>query len=126
MDAIFDDFKRAYGSGLGYDLSMTLSPVAPPDQPNRLRAFHRSTNVATARKDFQYRIMWDKSNGFMVEADEGNGWVEIYFAYWKAIGEILKAEQAARTNAKVGFFRVNSFHDGYHKVPALSLWGCLT
>lgn len=103
MDAIFEDFKRAYGSGLGYDISMTLSPIAPPDQPNRLRAFYRSTNFASAKRDFQYRVLWDKSNGFVLGADEGNGWVEIYFAYWKAIGEILNAEEATQTNAKVGW-----------------------
>jgi hypothetical protein len=102
MDIVFGDFKRAYGDGLGYDLSMTLSPVAPPDQPNRLRAFFRSTNYQSAKKDFQYRIMWDKSNGFIFGADEGNGWVEIYLAYWKAVGEILAAEEATQTNAKVG------------------------
>jgi hypothetical protein len=102
MDAVFDAFKRAFNDGLGYDLSMTLSPVAPPDQPGRLVAFYRSTNFATAKKDFQYRIIWDKANGFAIEADQGNGWVDLYVAYWKAVGEILKAEEATRTKAKVG------------------------
>ena len=109
MDAVFGDFKEAYGNGLGYELAMTLSPIPPPHQPNRLRAFFRSTNHQSAKKDFQYRVMWDKSNGFQLEADEGNGWVELYLAYWKATGEILAAEEAMQKNGKVGRFLVNDF-----------------
>lgn len=106
MDSFFGDFKHAYNNGLGYDLSMTLSPIAPRNQPDRLRAFYRNTNVSTAKKDFQYRIIWDKANGFAIEADQGNGWVDLYFAYWKAVGEILKAEDATRSKAKVGLFLI--------------------
>lgn len=102
MDPIFDDFIRAYTDGNGYDLSLTLSPIAPPNQPNRLRAFYRSTNFASVQKDFQYRILWDNSKDFQIDPEEGSGWVEIFVAYWKAVGEIVNAEEAARTNTKVG------------------------
>jgi len=101
MDPIFDDFRKAYEEGNGYDLSMTLSPVDPDDQPDRLYKFFRSTNFAQVKKDLQYRILYDNAAPFKLPAEEGNGWVEVYLAYWKAVGEILNAENAPKSNAKV-------------------------
>ncbi|KAE8448509.1 COP9 signalosome complex subunit 8 [Mollisiaceae sp. DMI_Dod_QoI] len=92
MDIIFEDFRKAYGEGNGYDLSMTLSPVAPDSQPDRLSKFYRSTNFAHVQKDFKYRILHDMSSPFKLPAEEGNGWVEVYHTYWKAVGELLSAE----------------------------------
>lgn len=101
MDRFFNEFKEAYGNGDGYGLSMTLSPVDPSSQPNRLSSFFRSTNVASAVKDFRYRILYDNSSAFRLSHEEGNGWVDIYFAYWKAVGEILKAGNSTQANEKV-------------------------
>src|SRR6187402_1332351 len=101
MDAVFADFGKAYGEGNGYDLSMTLSPVAPASDPERLNNFYQSTNHAHVQKDFKYRILHDNTSPFKLPPEEGNGWAEVYVAYWKAIGEILKAEAASATNAKV-------------------------
>lgn len=101
MDSFFEAFKEAYAKGDGYGLSMTLSPVDTSSQPNRLSSFFRSTNAASAVKDFKYRILYDNSNPFKLTQEEGNGWVEVYFAFWKVAGEILKAEAAAKANEKV-------------------------
>jgi hypothetical protein len=101
MDPIFEGFKKAYEEGNGYDLSMTLSPVDPNNEPNRLYKFFRSTNFAQVKKDFQYRILYDSATPFKLPAEEGSGWVEVYLAYWKAVGEILNAENVPKSNAKV-------------------------
>ena len=101
MDPVFEDFRKAYEEGNGYDLSLTLSPVSPPSKPDRLYAFYRSTNFASVKNDFKYRILYDDTSPFKLPAEEGNGWVEVYFAYWKAVGEIVNAEAATRNNAKV-------------------------
>ncbi|KAN0094062.1 hypothetical protein V8E51_017246 [Hyaloscypha variabilis] len=106
MDPIFDDFRKAYEEGNGYDLSMTLSPVDPDDQPDRLYKFFRSTNFAQVKKDLQYRILYDNATPFKLPAEEGNGWVEVYLAYWKAVGEILNAENAPKSNAKTSWTKV--------------------
>lgn len=101
MDRVFGEFREAYEKGDGYGLSMTLSPIDPPSQPNRLSSFFQSTNAASASKDFRYRILYDNSASFKLSNEEGNGWVEVYFAYWKSVGEILSAEDATQPNAKV-------------------------
>jgi hypothetical protein len=101
MDLIFDDFRKAYEKGDGYGLSQTLSPIPPPTQPQRLYNFFRSTNFATVQKDFKYQILYSNLLPFKLPVDEGNGWVEVYHAYWKAVGEILNAENAPKSNTKV-------------------------
>ncbi|KAG0651630.1 COP9 signalosome 8 [Hyphodiscus hymeniophilus] len=103
MDSVFQDFKKAYSEGHGYGLSMTLSPIPPSSDPNRLKAFFRSTNHASAKTDFKYHILYDNSMPFKLPQDEGNGWVEVYFAYWKAVGEILNAETASKAGAKTAW-----------------------
>ncbi|KUJ08774.1 uncharacterized protein LY89DRAFT_326031 [Mollisia scopiformis] len=94
MDVVFQDFRQAYEEGNGYDLSMSLSPIAPDSQPDRLVNFYRSTNFAHVQRDFKYRILHDATSPFKLPADEGNGWVEVYHTYWKAVGEIVNAEAA--------------------------------
>ncbi|KAF4634074.1 hypothetical protein G7Y89_g4033 [Cudoniella acicularis] len=106
MDAVFQDFRRSYGEGDGYGLSQTLSPVAPVSQPQRLFNFFRSSNFANVQKDFKYQILYDKTSGVNLSAEEGNGWVEVFVAYWKAVGEILNAEAATRTNPKASWVKV--------------------
>ncbi len=101
MDQLFENFKRAYETGNGYDLSMTLSPVSPASDPDRLTKFFRSTNYGQAQRDFKNRILHDNTSPFVLPQEEGNGWVEVYLAYYKAVGEILKAESAAEANEKV-------------------------
>lgn len=101
MDDLINDFRGAYEDGNGYALSMTLSPIAPRSQPNRLSDFYRSTNVAQVQKDLRYRLLYDQASSFKLPADEGNGWVEVYQAYWKACGDILDAEAATKSNSKV-------------------------
>ncbi|EHK96284.1 putative protein CSN12 like protein [Glarea lozoyensis 74030] len=100
MDLIFGDFRKFYEVGDGYGLAQTLSPISPPSQPERLRNFYRSTNFQNVQKDFKYQILYDNSAPFKLPADEGNGWVEVYVAYWKAVGEIQIAEAAANSGHK--------------------------
>jgi hypothetical protein len=121
MDRFFGLFKEAYAQGDGYGLSMTLSPLDTPTEPNRLSSFFRSTNAASAVKDFKYRILYDNSNPFKLSQEEGNGWVDVYFAYWKVAGEILNAEAATKANEKVGkLFPVPISLCSYSKVFAIN------
>jgi hypothetical protein len=101
MESIFGAFKQAFPAGNGYDLSASLSPIPPDSDPDRLRSFFRSTNHASAKTDFKYQIIYDNSMSFELSQEEGNGWVEVYFAYWKAVAEILNAEEASGSEAKV-------------------------
>jgi hypothetical protein len=101
MEAFFKGFREAYGGGKGYELSNTLLPFATSQDPDLLRNFYRSTNVANVRSDIQYNILYDRSSTLTLSTEEGKAWVDVYVAYWTALCEILKAEEAQRTNLPV-------------------------
>ena len=101
MENFFRDFQDAVASSNGYQLSETLMPSPPPDDQDRLRRFYNSTNAANVKKDIQYCILYDKASQFRLPTEEGKAWVDVYVAYWSAVGEILKADEAQRQNISV-------------------------
>jgi COP9 signalosome complex subunit 12 len=101
MDMVFGHFRSAHLTGKGYQLSETLMPVAPPHQPDRLYAFYHSTNAANVKNDVRYNVLYDSTTSLKLSTEEGYAWVDVYVAYWKAVGEILKNEEARRTNSQV-------------------------
>lgn len=92
MNDTFDQFTKAHISRNGYLLAQTLSPVPPSDDPHRLMAVWRSTNSHSVKGDIKHFIKTNTSHRHKLDNDEVNGWVEVYMAYWKAIGEILAGE----------------------------------
>ncbi|POS84446.1 hypothetical protein EPUL_002937, partial [Erysiphe pulchra] len=95
------EFQRSYSDGSGYDLSQTLSPLAPSWNPDRLRQIYQSTNFQNVESDIRKHLMVEKNLGVRIQKEEADAWVAVYQTYWKAIGEILKLETAVGTNLKV-------------------------
>lgn len=101
MEPVFQCFQRGYGNGDGYALSDTLSPIPPASQPDRLSNFFRSTNFSNVKRDCKQGLLRNSEVGMTEE--EYNGWVEVYVAYWKAVGELLAADAAPKSNSKVRY-----------------------
>lgn len=101
MDQLFSEFGEAMAKQNGYDLAATLSPVPPADQPARLKFIWASTNHHGLKGDIKHFIS-EKTFRASLSRDEVNGWVEIYSAYWRALGEILAMEDGSHTPSKVG------------------------
>ncbi|KAF7543831.1 hypothetical protein G7Z17_g10433 [Cylindrodendrum hubeiense] len=101
MNELFDDFAQAHARQNGYQLAQTLSPVAPPGQPNRLRAIWQGTNFHSVKGDIKHFIKTNTSHRQKLDHTEVNGWVEVYMAYWNAIGEILAGESGKSSWTKV-------------------------
>lgn len=104
MDTIFNPFRAAHLNYNGYQLSETLLPGTSSTQVDQLRVFYRSTNAANVKNDIRYNILYDSTTSLKLSTEEGNAWVEVYVAFWKAVGEILKAEDAERAKLKVWIF----------------------
>ena len=104
MEAIFKNFREAHIAGNGYQLSDTLLPISPSEEPRRLRDFYNSTNAENVKGDIQYNVLYDRQSTLRLSTEEGKAWVDVYTAYWAAVGEIIKAEDAQKTNAQVRDF----------------------
>ncbi|KAL9577024.1 MAG: hypothetical protein Q9212_006644, partial [Teloschistes hypoglaucus] len=89
MDTVFQTFHQAQSRFVGPLLATTLSPIPPKDDPTLLRRFHSDSNVFSIQSDIQKYI---KARPSYLALAEANAWIDIYVAYWKALGGILRAE----------------------------------
>lgn len=101
MESIFKTFREAHIAGNGYQLCDTLLPISPSEEPGRLRSFFNSTNAANVKSDIQYNVLYDRQSTLRLSTEEGKAWVDVYTGYWTAVGEIIKAEDAQKTNSPV-------------------------
>jgi hypothetical protein len=92
MNELFENFAKAHALRNGYLLAQTISPVPPPNEPHQLRRVWQSTNSHSVKGDIKHFIKSLVSPKNSLDHDEINGWVEVYVAYWNAIGEILAGE----------------------------------
>jgi COP9 signalosome complex subunit 12 len=101
MDELFRDFAEAHSGRNGYLLAQTLSPVHPPDHPQRLRHVWESTSALKAHKDVKQSLCASLTHRNALSKDEVNGWVDVYVAYWKALGQITAGESGKVSQGRV-------------------------
>ena len=94
MASIFGDFKQAQINANGQLLARTIDPIAPPEDPERLRSFYRFSNHAKISEDLRFTILQDRSMGVKLPKSEGNAWVDILSAFWNSIAETIAVEES--------------------------------
>lgn len=100
MDGLIRQFRSAYAATNGEQLAETLSPDTETNLP-RLRAIWGRGDARTMTADLNFLFHQDQArHGIRLSKEETSGWLAIYTAYWKAIGEILAAE-GLRNDAQV-------------------------
>ncbi|ODH50660.1 hypothetical protein GX48_03168 [Paracoccidioides brasiliensis] len=99
MSAIFAEFKAAQLVGSGSVLAATITPVASPKDPDRLRDFYYFTNAANVQSDVRFAVLQDRSTGIKLPKQEGNAWVDVFVAFWKAVAEIVEIEESPQTGS---------------------------
>lgn len=93
MNDLFEEFAKAQSVQNGYLVANTLSPVPPAGDPHRLRKVWQSTNSHSAKGDIKHFLKSQTSRRRQLGQEEVNGWVEVYAAYWSALGSIFAAEE---------------------------------
>lgn len=105
MQSISEEFGTAFANSNGWNLSSTLSPVPPKDDPDRLRLYWQSTNHYAVKQDIKHFLLEGLSGRVSLTNHDSKvvigGWVEVYTAYWKAVGEILAVEGDPAANGRV-------------------------
>ena len=96
METLFQDFKRAHLDGSGPLLASTLEPVAPFDDPNRLRRLYRSSTSSTIVHEMRNGLLAHSHTSVRFTKQEGQAWVDVYVAHWKAIGEIVQMGEGTK------------------------------
>ena len=89
MEILYRDFQQAHLLGSGPLLSTTLTPVAPANDPSRLQDLANASNVQLIQQDIRSGLLSHAKTEVRFSKPEGNAWVDVYVAYWKAIGDIL-------------------------------------
>ncbi|UKZ75877.1 COP9 signalosome (CSN) subunit [Trichoderma virens FT-333] len=101
MNELFKGFARAYAEQNGYLLAATLSPISPSENPQRLRLILKSSNSSSIKGDIKHLIKSNASHQRGLDHEEIKGWVEVYAAYWNAVGDIVAGEDGKSTWTKV-------------------------
>lgn len=92
MDTIYRDFQVAHVEQSGPFLAKTLSPEAPAEDPNRLRLIFQSSTSYLIQQDVRLGLLSHTNTKVRFTKAEGNAWVDIYAAYWRAVGEIVATQ----------------------------------
>ena len=90
MDYVFYNFHRAHLYNSGPLLASTLTPITPQNDPSLLRRFHKDFSVFTVNEGVTSLVKNNQQS--RLSKGESAAWIEVYVAYWKALGEILRAE----------------------------------
>jgi len=93
MQAALVPFQEAYATGLAQPVAEFLSPVPPAHDPGRLYDFYRASNDDKIEGDVRYALKYNKNS--RMSPKESGAWVDIIVSYWRAVKEIIKADEAA-------------------------------
>ena len=96
MDVVFEDFQQAHMLRSGPLLATTITPTAPLDDPTRLRRFFNSSSTFAIQQDIRAGLLAHSNTELRFTKPEGTAWVDVYVAYWKAIGELLALSDGLR------------------------------
>lgn len=120
-----NEFRHAYSIASGPALAAVLTPIATQNKPDRLRSFYQHTNIQYITKDLTSSFFHGKN--LKVPKPEQIAWVDIFAAYWEAVGEVLKCEDRHPGASAVALFNAwkkvaNALIKGYSASNGLPAW----
>ncbi|KAF2017735.1 hypothetical protein BU24DRAFT_420785 [Aaosphaeria arxii CBS 175.79] len=92
MQAALEPFLQAHADEVSWVVVAQLSPFAPPENPGRLYDFYRASNEHQIENEVRSALKYNRNS--RLSNKEAGAWMEIFVAYWRAVGFILRAEEA--------------------------------
>ncbi|KAF9691936.1 hypothetical protein EKO04_010107 [Ascochyta lentis] len=93
MQAALAPFQEAHATALAQPVANFFSPVPPAQNPGRLYDFFRASNDVQIEGDVRYVLKHNKTT--RMTQKESGAWVDIIVSYWRAVKEIIKADEAS-------------------------------
>jgi hypothetical protein len=103
MSTLAAEFRNAYVHGSGPGLAAVFTPIATTNSPHRLSSFYEFTNAQYLTQDLASSLFHGK--GLKVSKAEQNAWVNVFAAYWEAVGEVLKCEDRHSEASAAALFK---------------------
>lgn len=110
MQAALAPFFQVHATGLAQPVAEFLSPFAPAHDPGRLYEFYRVSNDERIEGDVRNTFKYNKT--MRMSPKESNAWVDIIVCYWRAVKEIIKADEAAN-QGKLGDRQYVAVYDAW-------------
>ena len=93
MQAALAPFQEAHATALAQPVANFFSPVPPVQDPGRLYDFFRASNDAQIEGDVRYVLKHNKTT--LMTQKESGACTDIIVSYWRAVKEIIKADEAS-------------------------------
>ncbi|KAJ5545756.1 PCI/PINT associated module [Penicillium frequentans] len=103
MSTLAAEFRNAYIHGSGPALATVFTPIATTNSPHRLSSFYDFTNAQYLTQDLASSLFHGK--GLKVSKAEQTAWVNVFAAYWEAVGEVLKFEDGHSEASAAAIFK---------------------
>jgi hypothetical protein len=133
MQAALAPFQEAHATALAQPVANFFSPVPPAQDPGRLYDFSRASNEVQIENDVRHVLKHNKTT--RMTNKESGAWVEIIVSYWRAVKEIIKAEEASN-QGRAGAIQYVAVYDAWKDLTssfikhisggALPAWGIFT
>lgn len=96
MQGFLPEILDAIASEASWVIVDQLCPIAPKSNPGRLYDVYRASNEQQIGNDVYSGLRYGR--GFSVPEAQANAWSDIVSGYWKAVRQILQAEEAKNKN----------------------------
>ncbi|KAL4785344.1 hypothetical protein BJX76DRAFT_184345 [Aspergillus varians] len=124
MDHILRELEAGHRLGSGPRLAAALTPIDTPEHPDRLKSFYNFSNAAQISTSLRYYL--SQIGGVRIPKQELNAWVDIFSAYWKAVGEIVQFDEFPSRASWVRVFdswkEVANLLIRAYSSPGLEIW----